>query len=265
MTREFDRAREDAFALPGYLFGLTMSTAGSSTTLTIAAGFATDSTNVKLIRLAASLAKTSSPYSAGAAGGAYDGAGTSASSWYHWFLIFNPTTQVTDALFSASATAPLLPSGFTLFRRIGSAKLTGGTQWIKFVQDGDVFMWDSPIGDVAAVTNPGTSAVLRTLSVPIGVRVQALMMVILQGAGAADLPASTYISDPSVADNGAQVQFSSVEIYIPSYTGSFAVGSQVTCFTNTSSQVRSRLQISAANTQLTIDTNGWVDTRGRLF
>ena len=48
---------------------------------------------------------------------------------------------------------------------LGSMKTNGSAQWTKFIQDGDLFQWDAGVQDVAA-TNPGTSAVTRTLTVP---------------------------------------------------------------------------------------------------
>lgn len=45
-----------------------------------------------------------------------------ASTWYNLFLIYNPTTQTTAALFSLSATAPTLPSGYTFSARVGAVR-----------------------------------------------------------------------------------------------------------------------------------------------
>ena len=56
--------------LRSYLAGLTLSTAGSSTTMTIAAGVATDSTNTTSIILPTALAKTTASWAAGTAAGA---------------------------------------------------------------------------------------------------------------------------------------------------------------------------------------------------
>ena len=39
---------------------------------------------------------------------------------YYVYLIKRVDTDVVDAIFSASATAPTLPTNYTLFRRIGS-------------------------------------------------------------------------------------------------------------------------------------------------
>lgn len=45
--------------------------------------------------------------------------GTKANStWYHCYAIYNPTTQVSDFIFSVNATSPTLPSGYTKYNRI---------------------------------------------------------------------------------------------------------------------------------------------------
>jgi hypothetical protein len=69
---------------------------------------------------------------------------------YHAYLIKRPDTGVVDVLTSVSATAPTLPTNYMLFRRVGSMKTNGSFQWIKFIQQGNVFYWDSPTLDVTA-------------------------------------------------------------------------------------------------------------------
>lgn len=268
MTREFDRAREDALALPGYLFGLTMSTVGSSVTLTVNWGFATDSSYTKLIQLRTSLAKTTSSWVVGAGGG-LDTGSIANNTWYHWYLIYNPSTDVGDVVFSATTTPAngptTLPSGYTKWRRIGAAKTNGSAQWIKFVQDGDKFLWDVPVVDVNVV-NPGTSAVARTLSVPLGLRLEALTSLAFIATTLADQPGSILLSDLSIADTAPVVTTSAISSL--NYNGASAASNQggnpVAIMTNTLAQIRSRMQLSASGTTLVISTLGWIDTRGQL-
>lgn len=50
--------------------------------------------------------------------------------WYYVHLIVNPTTGAVSALLSKSATSPTMPTGYTLWRRIGSiylVNISGGT------------------------------------------------------------------------------------------------------------------------------------------
>lgn len=58
--------------LRNYIAGLTLSTAGSSTTISIAAGQAADSTNTALMNLAAAISKTTSAWAAGTGNGGLD-------------------------------------------------------------------------------------------------------------------------------------------------------------------------------------------------
>lgn len=59
-----------------------------------------------------------------------------ASAWYYLFLIYNPTTQTTAALFSLSATAPTLPSGYTFFARVGAVRTDSSKYLLQTLQQG---------------------------------------------------------------------------------------------------------------------------------
>src|SRR5207244_8196331 len=151
------------------LFGLTLSAAGGTATFGIAAGEAADSTGVDLMVLASAYTKTTSAWTVGSTNGAMDTGSVANNTWYYVHLIKRPDTGVVDVLFSLSATAPTLPTNYTIFRRLGAMKTNGSAQWIKFVQVGDYFMWAVPAIDVSN-TNP-TSATNYTMSVPTGITV----------------------------------------------------------------------------------------------
>lgn len=247
--------------LPGYLSGLTLSTAGSSALFTIAAGVAASSTNPTMMTLQAALNKTTAPWSVGSNNGGLDQGTNQASTWYHVYLIMRPDTGVVDAVISLSQSSPTLPANYTLYRRIGSMRTNASSLWTKFIQDGDTFMWDAPSPDIS-VTNPGTAAVTRIVSTPLGVRVEGIFMVGFGANVIADNPASILLSDLSVADAAPSVGLGSFFCY----SGTVLInntGGAVRVFTNTFSQIRSRVQISGTNTNLLITTFGWVDRRGR--
>lgn len=248
----------------GHLYGLTLSNnAGDATNdIDIAAGNCADSTNVTLLTLASALTKRlDAAWAVGTNQGGLD-TGAIANATYHIWLIKRSDTGVVDALFSASASTPTMPANYDYKRRIGSVVRTGGA--IKaFIQDGDLFMWLVPVADVSVV-NPGTSAVTRTLTLPTGIRVKALLSVAgLSSVGAADNPQGIYISDLSVTDSVPSISLMSFYCYNGGAVAN-QVGGQAAVMTNTSAQVRSRLQVSTANTGLYISTNGWEDSRGRL-
>jgi hypothetical protein len=155
-----------------------------------------------------------------------------------------------------------MPTNYTLFRRIGSMKTNASAQWTKFVQDGDLFQWDVSVNDVNAA-NPGTAAVTRTLTVPTGVRVRAVISVGGSGTASDTGVAAVFVSDLSISDQPAlQLGAVSFFVYPGSGTNNGFMG-QTTVMTNTSAQVRSRVQISTANNSIVINTNGWFDRRGR--
>lgn len=59
-----------------------------------------------------------------------------ADTWYYIWMIYNPGTQETAGLLSASATSPTLPSGFTKKRLVGAVRNNGSSDFILFVQRG---------------------------------------------------------------------------------------------------------------------------------
>lgn len=243
--------------LRGYRSGLALSTAGASAIFGIAAGVATDGTSVDMMALAGAYTKTTAAWTVGNGNGSLDSGAIANNTWYHVHLIKRSDTGVVDVLTSLSPTAPVMPFGlYDRARRIGSIKTNGSAQWTKFIQDGVNFQWDIPVADVSA-SNPGTAAVTRTLSTPLGVRCEALITVGYDApTPATDNPAAILISDLSVADSAPSIAAATIVAF--QNVANFFAPARV--MTNTSSQVRSRLQISAAATVLRILTNGWCDT-----
>ena len=61
-------------------------------------------------------------WTAGNNNGGLDTGTKAANTWYYCYAIYNPTTQASDFIFSASNTSPTLPSGFTKIRKIASIR-----------------------------------------------------------------------------------------------------------------------------------------------
>lgn len=252
-------------ALRSYLSGLTMSTAGASAIMSIAAGMAMDSTNAYPLTLASSINKTTSAWAVGTGNGGLDTGVIANSTWYHFYLIRRPDTGVVDVLFSLSASSPTLPTNYTQFRRIGSGRTNGSGQWTKFYQSGDTFWWDTTVFDVGA-NNPGTAAVTRTLTVPTGVEVEAIFNGGVENAGSA-VSGGAYFSSLFVSDQGPSATtaplWSSGGLYSNAAGGVRNTYTQNRVLTNTSAQIRTRLSASDASITLYMATLGWVDSRGR--
>jgi hypothetical protein len=247
-----------------YIAGYTLSTAGSSATMSIAAGQAADSANAVTIPLAAAISKTTAAWAVGTGNGGLDTGAIANNTWYHFYAIRRPDTGVVDVIFSTNASLPTLPASYTQYRRIGSGRTNGSAQWVKFVQFGDLFLWDAAVIDVDA-TNPGTAAVTRTLTTPLGIKTRALITVGILGATSG--PVGAVISSLDVSDQAGQAAATAAlsgftSSGISTNTANWGFMEQEV-MTNTSSQVRSRLSVSGANDRLGLITRGWTDTRGK--
>jgi len=76
------------------------------------------------------------------AGGRDQSGAFSASSWIHFFFIYNPVTGDVSSLSSASPTAPTLPTGYTFFVRVGTAYFTSGSVLLHSYQMGDLVTYN---------------------------------------------------------------------------------------------------------------------------
>jgi len=247
---------------PNYLSGLTLSNDGTSpnTVIDVASGWAMDSGNAQPMIIGAFTKSISGSFTAGSGNNGMESGttfgptgGTSAGPWFHVHEI-GGAGKATDIVISASATSPTMPSGYTLHRRIGSIKSDGSSHIVLFTQSGDEFILSVTVLDVN-VTNLGTGTTAETLSVPVGVKVDALfranvsnasvnVQVLLQGgdetAGAAGTNGSSLIV-PTAGGNAA---------------GQFSL--------RTTTAAKINAVAAAASTTLQIFTYGWIDTRGRL-
>ena len=249
----------------GYISGLTLSNDSGDLTndIGIAAGVARDGANAANLVLASALIKRlDAAWAVGTNQGCLDGtesvAGTpDTSTWYHIWLIRRPDTGVVDDLCSESATAPTMPTNYTQKRRIGAVFNNSSGDIRAFKHRGDFFYWDVPILDIN-VTNPGTSAVLRTMTVPSGVKVRANFAI-----GLTNATTSSYhvlITDPDQTDTAASSSLWTIGVSASSAYFSTATHS---VFTNTSSQIRTRQSASGASDATLIITHGWEDRRGQ--
>ena len=240
----------------GMLAGFTLSTAGSSATFGIGTGQCADSNAGDYMVLTSAWTKTTAAWAAGSGNGALDTGSIAASAWYHVFIIKNPTTGAVDVLVSLSPSVPTLPSGYTLARRIGSMA-TVSSQWIKFSQLGDEFLWDANSLNVNGATGD-TLGHLAAVGVPPGIQVWAMLSVIV-AAPAGGSAGRAYISSPDKSDEAPTASALNVGVFNAS---TISGAGNIIVRTNTSQQIRYRCE--AAGTSIYISANGWIDTRGRL-
>lgn len=240
--------------LQGYINSLTLSTAGGSGTMTIAAGEAVDSTNADTLLLVAATSKTTASWAVGSGNGGIDTGSIANNTWYHFYAIKRVDTGVVDVVFSTSAAAPTLPTNYTLYRRIGAGRTDGSAQWTAFTQTGDQFIWAAPVTDVNAIAT--TAARVNTaLTVPTGVVVNAMFRAGINiGGGASGATIFT-----SLQENDQAPVFGTIAD-LSNVTGTYASGS-FSRLTNTSAQIGVRSANTVAT--LTVSTYGWVDRRGK--
>jgi uncharacterized protein DUF5907 len=241
--------------LPNYLSGLTLSTAGPSSTFTIAAGGASDTTNTALMSLASAYTKTTASWAVGSTNGGLDTGAIANSTWYHVYLIERTDTGVVDVLFSTSASSPTMPTNYTLFRRIGAMKTDGSARWTLFTQIGDRFLWSAMVTDVAVV-NQSTTAILYPLTTPAGIQTIALVRA---NAASASGTIGVLLSSPSESDQAPTT--ATLCSLINAGAGTRTAG-EFQIITDTSRQVRARG--TASSISMEIDTYGWIDTRGKV-
>lgn len=251
-------------AIPrGHLWGMTVSNNGTDATndLDIAAGAcasddATDANRV-LLNPGALTKQIDAVWAAGnAAGGRISSESLVNGTWHVY--AFRRSGGTDDICFSQSLT-PTLPDSGTNKRRIGSI-LRESAAIVAFSQNGDEFLRKTAILDYNT-TNPGTSAVLATLSVPTGVSVRALCRALARSTSATH--GVILYSSPDETDQAPSTSAAPLASG-PNYNVGNADWPQPLALrTNASGQIRFRLSFSDANVTVRIAPYGWIDTRGR--
>ena len=178
--------KEDA--LPrGYLAGgiLSNNVADATNDIDVAAGICRDDTNSANITIPLVTKRLDAAWVAGTNQGGRDTGAISDGCW-HVFAILNPSTGVADVLLSLSFASPVMPSGFTLKRRIGSViRLSGSIR--QQIAVGDYVHYTTLIYEPngSAISVGQTYSNNFSLSVPSGLRIVCNIQVVLTTAGGA--------------------------------------------------------------------------------
>lgn len=257
----------------GHLYGLGMANGTDATNdINFSAGTCRDSSDSQNIIATAKVKQLDANWAAGTnQGGRYSGAAIT-NTTYHCYAVAKALGADPDFYFDPSATEATVlghlqaetgGADYLYVRRIGSIVRTGGA--IKaFVQRGDTFQWATPVVDVDD-DNPGTSAVTRTLTVPTGIVVTAL---ITGGFYQGTSQTVAYFSALAINDTAPQAPGTASLTGAVSVTAGANIAqwilAPVEVDTNTSAQIRSRLSASGAADRIGVITNGWIDNRGRL-
>jgi hypothetical protein len=242
-----------------HIDGYQMSTAGGSTTMTIGAGQAANSTNAVYISLASSLNKTTSSWAVGTGNGGLDTGSIANNTFYYFYAIRRPDTGVVDVVFSINATSPTLPTNYTQFRRIGAWRTNGSGQWEGNIQQsGDEFYYVNPVADVNGIQTAITRQT-PALSVPPNF----LAKIRATTSGGVGVSFYTRVSEVAETDAAASISNHSLALTAAVSTANQSVSSYINLRTNASSQIAYRSSNTDASSLIYIFTHGWTDTRGK--
>lgn len=240
-------------ALPtSFVQGLTTANAADADhDITVAVGSARDDADGDNITLASAITKQiDAAWSVGNNAGGLDTGTVAIDTWYYVWLIKRSDTGVVDALFSASSSAPTMPTNYDTKRLIGFALTDGSANIIGYTQNNNYWMWNTlPLDEIT--TAGGTVAVTITLSVPAGFKVLAKVNFMADGVYG-------YISS---LDQDDQAPAASVSPLATVRGNAILMPTQAEVWTNTSSQVRRRL---SGNDDTGTATIGWFIERSTL-
>lgn len=240
----------------GYFAGFQLgnNSAAPTNTLDVSGGSARNLMNTLDITLASTLRgvmQTSGTWAAGDNQNKLDTGVRTANTNYHIFAIRKTSDGTGDILFSLSATAPTMPTGYAGFIRISTMRVESGGNFRLFFNWGNFFNWLTPVMDVDTV-GAQTVPVLFTLSVPTDVVVLARFGVCAYG-GSTDMGV-TYspVSANNIPSGGYAI-----------YTGGFFMATNATdtggvncdCIAD-NAQVR----FNSIN-RLKVATFGWMEIR----
>ncbi len=262
----------------GYIDGFIIANGTDATNdINFAAGVCRDSTNTVNITGAALVKQLDANWAAGTNAGMRNSAAGIANGTYHLYAVSkadftqdfyayagvagtDPDSAATVAAVITALQAETGGSAYLYARRVASILRESNTI-IPFFQYGNNFSRKAVVQDVSAA-NPGTSAVTRTLSVPLGLTVTANVYLNVGNAAGGGFSYGL-LSDLTFTDVAASSTISNLPAAATASGGSVNATSQVFVRTNSSGQIRSRLSFSDANTGITINSLGWTDARGQ--
>lgn len=149
---------------------------------------------------------------------------------------------------------PKMPSGYTVFRRIGSI-VRASAAILPFIQDGDTFQLVTPVLDVNTTTLSTSRTTFTASSMPAGLRMQVFGTTFESNATAG----MVWISDLLQADLAPST--SAAPLSSIGANGSINYIGEKTVRVNTLAQFGARA--IGASTTFRFATHGWIDRRGR--
>jgi hypothetical protein len=159
--------------------------------------------------LSAMTKRLDASWTAGSNQGGLDTGNKANSTWYHCYAIKNPTSGVSDAIFSTNATTPSLPTGYTKYKYQGSIYTNTGGNITPFIQVEKYFEWKDPIIEPSG-TLSGT--ITHPITVP---NVPVLANISMVGSGGS----GQTTANVSITGNNATPNANAPDFYVAFYGG----------------------------------------------
>jgi len=176
-----------------------------------------------------------------------DAGSEAADTWYHFFVIFNPTTSTTAGLFSLSPTVPALPIGFTFFGLVGAVYNETDSDFRDFIQTGNL-----AVGEIVSVlvngNATGGTAIDLSVAIPPTAK-KALVLLDATETSAFGVPESVTIFPDAMFD------FTAAIISFTAFTNNESMGYATTLQIHVSQTTF--YQSSDLFLELDMDVTGW--------
>jgi hypothetical protein len=146
--------------------------------------------------------------------------------------------------------SPLLPTGYSNYRYIGEVLTDGSSHLVPWAQYGEEFVWVTPVADCNTCSITSTKVLMKSFTVPIGVRVSPILNV--KAAGGTGVLVQSPDAGPEIAGaiNGL---FDALASGIDMYDR----------VTESRTNVAGQLMLSSnSGTSTAIATRGWEDNFG---
>nr|WP_279653364.1 phage tail protein [Pseudomonas morbosilactucae] len=253
-------AAQVAISTPvNFLEGFVLSNTAGATTqaITVSKGTARASGNPVVLNSSLTcllLTSVNSVWTAGTNQHKLDTGLRAANTWYHVFVIRATVNGSAEVVMSVSPTAPAVPVGYELVRRIGSVKTDASNNLIQFEQFKHMFFWKTPIQDVLLSNVTGAASANYTISVPPGAPVIAHVaafyygnngFIYLRNPGFSDLavgPFNAYTFGFGSLSNNTTLDCSSIPLEV---------------LTNSDAQIGIRTVTGETQTSVSITSYGW--------
>jgi len=223
--------------------------------ITFAAGWMYDSTGAMLIELATDMTKQfDASWAAGTnAGGLLDGS-LANDTWYAVWLMMKANGTVDIGADTVAAGVTNLPAGYTYYRRVRYFVTNGSANIIGMIQSGNTFLLSVPVRSYTA-NDPGTSAVLVPMICPPSMRALTYVCVDFAATSAAYL--FGLVTSPLQADSTPSSSLFNVPVRSTNGRYGNYYGEVLT---DGESRIRYRLDYSSTLVDVSVFSNGWIDT-----